>query len=45
MCVLACVQDNLLDFVKIWEELDPYGTSYIAVQQLTALISKVRHAS
>jgi len=35
------MQDDALDFVRVWEQLDPYGTSYISVKQLTTLITMV----
>eukprot|EP00983_Pelagomonas_calceolata_P001562 52553-Pelagomonas_calceolata.AAC.1 len=34
-------QNDVLDFVRVWEQLDPYGTSYIDVRQLTTLITTV----
>mmetsp|Transcript_29707 Transcript_29707/g.77007 ORF Transcript_29707/g.77007 Transcript_29707/m.77007 type:complete len:1190 (-) Transcript_29707:1393-4962(-) len=34
-------QDQILEFVSVWKELDPFGTSYISVKQLTTLLQEL----
>mmetsp|Transcript_29721 Transcript_29721/g.77084 ORF Transcript_29721/g.77084 Transcript_29721/m.77084 type:complete len:380 (-) Transcript_29721:955-2094(-) len=34
-------QDDVNEFIAAWEDLDPFGTSYIHVKQLTILLSQV----
>jgi len=36
------MQDDVQNFLEAWEDLDPYGTSYIKVTQITTLLSRVR---
>eukprot|EP00983_Pelagomonas_calceolata_P019108 600501-Pelagomonas_calceolata.AAC.1 len=37
----AVGQDDVNEFIAAWEDLDPFGTSYIHVKQLTILLSQL----